>query len=97
MDLKVSSDAGGDMAVGTQGLSADDLTEVSMKVGLLGDPLPGQLQNMGILVESGDLLAELDGMGVPEASVQSLARLLITEHLLGSRGARARLRDSRSG
>jgi hypothetical protein len=72
------------MAAGTQGYSADHLTEVSLRVGMLGEPMPAALQSMAFMVEPDDPLAPLEDLGIPEGSVQALARLLVTEHLLAS-------------
>jgi hypothetical protein len=88
-DLKVewASSRGDVMAGGAQGYSADDLTEVSLRVGLLGEPVPTQLRPMSFMVDAVDPLAALHGAGVPEVSMQALARLLLVEHLVG--GGRA--------
>ncbi len=72
------------MAAGTQGYSADDLTEVSLRAGLLGEPLPASLESMAFMVPAEDPLAPLDTLSVPEGTVQALARLLVTEHLMGT-------------
>ena len=77
------------MAAGTQGYSAEDLTEVAMRVGVLGERMPGDLGQMSFLVKAEDPLADLQGLPVQEGAVQPLARLLITEHLVGGRRASA--------
>jgi hypothetical protein len=86
--LPVEWVAGGDsMAAGTTGYSADDLTEVSVKAGLLGEPVPRELDGMSFLIEAEDPLAELQTLSLPEGAVPALARLLVVEHLVGSRRA----------
>jgi hypothetical protein len=69
------------------GYSAEDLTEVAMKVGLLGEALPGDLAQMSCIVKPRDPLAELLALPVSEGSVQALARLLVVEQLVGERWA----------
>ena len=71
------------MAMGASGHSAEDLTEVAVKVGFLGEAMPSDLGHMSFLVKAEDPLAELDGLPVPEGNVQPLVRLLITEWLVG--------------
>ncbi len=78
MDWSVTSD----MPIGTAGYSAEDLTEVAVRVGLLRDPMPPQLGQMSFLVKAEDPLATLAGVGVPEDNMRALARLLITEWLV---------------
>jgi hypothetical protein len=81
---------GGDsMAPGTTGYSAEDLTEVSLKAGLLGEALPRELDGMSFLVQPEDPLAELQTLSLPEGAVPALARLLVVEYLVGSRRASA--------
>ena len=88
---KVTADwsGGGDTGISTGGYSADDLTEVAMKVGLLGEDLPSELRQMSFLVKADDPLVELQALTLSEDSVQSLARLLIVEQLIGQRRAGA--------
>ncbi len=87
LKLDRSSGRGDMMAAGTQGYSADDLTEVSLRVGMLAEPMPANLTGMAFMVSTEDPLAPLDNVGVPEGSMQALARLLLTEYLVG--GGRA--------
>jgi hypothetical protein len=77
------------MAAGTAGYSREDLTEIAVKVGLLGEKMPGELGRMSFLVGASDALAELQIMQVPEGAVQPLARLLVVEQLVGGRRASA--------
>lgn len=74
-------------SAGTQGYTAEDLTELAIKVGLLGEPMPSDLGRMAFLVRAEDPLAELQTLPVQEGAVQPLARLLITEQLVGGRRA----------
>jgi len=88
LTLTVEWVTGGDpMAAGTTGYAAEDLTEVGVRTGLLGEGLPQQLGAMGFMVDTSDPLAELQQMQVPEGSVQPIARLLVAEALIGSRRA----------
>jgi hypothetical protein len=77
------------MAAGTQGYTADDLTEIAMKAGLLGEPMPSDLNRMAFLVKAEDPLAELQNRPVQEGVVQQLAQLLVAEHLIGGHRASA--------
>jgi hypothetical protein len=72
--------------IATQGFSAEELTERSVRAELLGEPLPRELagHGFGSLVESGDPLAELQTLSLPESAVPSLAKLLVVEALVGS-------------
>lgn len=74
---------GGSMDAGTQGYSADDLTELGLRAGLLGEGLPDQLGMMEFMVDASDPLGELPTSALPEGSVEPIARLLIVEHLIG--------------
>jgi hypothetical protein len=82
----VWADGSGDpMAAGTAGLSPEDLTELGLRAGLFGEALPERVGMMEFMIDSADPLAELGGVEIPEASVQSIARLLVVEQLLGAR------------
>ena len=81
------ADRGDTGAAGTSGYSPDDLTEVAVRVGLLEEPTPPNLQQMSFLVAAEDPLAELQAMHVSEGSIQALSRLLVVENLVGSRRA----------
>lgn len=90
-ELKMAwfSGRGDTMAAGTQGYTAYDLTEVSLRAGLFGEPLPVSLEGMKFMVSTEDPLAPLDGLRVPEGSMQAVARVLLVEHLVGSGRASA--------
>jgi hypothetical protein len=78
------------MASGTQGLTADDLTEISLRAGLFGDALPENLSSFGFMsVEPVDVIAPLRGEAISEGSFEPIARLLIVEHLLAGHKASA--------
>ncbi len=85
--LHVDWAGGGETPFGTTGYSAEDLTEVAIKAGLLGEALPSDLSQMSFIVKPRDPLAELLALDVPEGSVQALARLLVVEQLVGERRA----------
>lgn len=87
--LTVDWSGGGEMAVQTGGYSAEDLTEIAVKVGLLGEPMPAALKQMSFLVKADDPFTELQELSVPEDSVQALARLLVVEQFVGARRASA--------
>lgn len=90
IQAKVAWARGADsMAAGTAGYTTEDLTEVAMKVGLLGESMPSELGQMSFLVGATDPLAELQTMPVLEGAVQPLARLLVVEQLVGGRRASA--------
>jgi hypothetical protein len=72
-------------SMGTSGYTAEDLTEVGVRVGLLGEVMPANLERMSFLAPADDPLGELQEMHVPEGVVQGLSRLLVVEHLVGSR------------
>jgi hypothetical protein len=85
--LTVEWSSGRDMmAFGTQGLTAEDITEASVRAGLLGEPLPRELsgQGFGSMVKAEDPLVELQTLSLPEGAVPALAHLLVVEDLVGS-------------
>jgi hypothetical protein len=80
------ADSGGDpMAAGTAGLTPEDLTERGLRAGLFGEPLPEALGMMEFMVDTSDPLADLAEAQIPEAGIQSVARLLVVEQLLDHR------------
>lgn len=89
LTAKANWTSGRDMAMSTSGYSADDLTEVAMKVGLLGEPMPTELREMSFMVKAEDPLVELQTLAIPEGAVQPLSRLLVVEQLVGGRLAGA--------
>lgn len=86
---RVNWASGGEMPAGTAGFSAEDLTEIAMRVGLLGEEPPSQIGRMEFLLKARDPLADLQTLPVPEGAVQPLSRLLIVEQLVGDRRASA--------
>jgi hypothetical protein len=75
------------MAGGTQGLSAGDLTEISLRAGLFGEALPENLASSFMAPEPTDPLAPLRGEMISEGSFEPIARLLMVEDLLGEQKA----------
>jgi hypothetical protein len=70
------------------GFSPDDQTEIGLRTGLLGEPLPTQLdQTFGFMIDLADPLAALDGLGLPPSAEEAVARLLVVERLLGGKRA----------
>jgi hypothetical protein len=84
-DMSWADGGGGSMEASFNGLSPDDQTELGLRVGLLGEGLPPQLDgSFGFMIETSDPLAELDGLMLPPAAEEAVAGLLVTERLLGS-------------
>jgi Domain of unknown function (DUF4062) len=75
------------MAAGTSGYSAEDLAEIGLRAGLLGESPPERLSDYGFLMDTSDPLAELLREHLSESSIQSMARLLVVEQLIGGRRA----------
>jgi hypothetical protein len=72
------------------GFTPDDQTEIGLRAGLLGEPLPPQLdRNFGFMIDASDPLAELDGLMMPQSAEEALARLLVAERLFGAVARRA--------
>lgn len=71
------------MAAGTGGYSPEDLIEIGLRAGLLGEEPPDSLGMMEFMVNTSDPLAELRPVPLPESSAQPVARLLLTEQLIG--------------
>lgn len=69
-----------DMAYG--GHSAEDLTELALRIELFGEPNP--LGDMSFVARIGDPFEALEGTRLPADAVEPVARLLLTESLLGS-------------
>ncbi len=63
----------------------DDLTELAMQVALLGEPNP--LGSMGFMIRADNPLPAVEGRGLAEDAVAQVAELLVTEMLVGDRGA----------
>lgn len=79
---------GGSMEASFNGLSPDDQTEIGLRTGLLGEPLPGQLaSSFGFMIDSSDPLAGLEAVSLPPAAEEAVGRLLIVERLLGGNRA----------
>lgn len=76
---------GGAMDAGTSGFSADDLTEVGVRVGLLGEAMPDRLSGtLEFLVDASDPLEPLVGQALGEATIGAVGRLLVVERLIGT-------------
>lgn len=71
--------------MGMNGKTPDDLTELAARIVLLGEPNP--LDLMSFMVDGTNPLQALATVSLPEDSVEPLARLLVTEFLVGERGA----------
>ncbi|MGE0193767.1 MAG: DUF4062 domain-containing protein [Planctomycetota bacterium] len=66
--------------VASEGRSADDLTELALRVALLGEQNP--LRSLASLATIADPLAPLRALRIPQDSLGSIARLLVTESLV---------------
>jgi hypothetical protein len=66
------------------GMTPDDLTQLAARVVLLGEPNP--LDRMSFMVNGTNPLQALEGVRLPEDSVEPVGRLLVTELLVGERG-----------
>jgi hypothetical protein len=88
-DVTWTDGSGGSMEASFNGLSPDDQTELGLRAGLLGEPLPPQLdRNFGFhMIETSDPLAELEGLMLPPAAEEAVGRLLVVERLLATRHA----------
>jgi hypothetical protein len=82
---------GGSMAASFNGLSPDDQTEIGLRVGLLGEPLPSQMDtSFSFAVNTSDPIAEVAGSMLPLSAEEAVARLLMVERLVGG-GCASRL------
>jgi hypothetical protein len=68
--------------VALAGRSPEDVTEIALRVALLGEPNP--LGPMGFMAAMEDPLAVVDSLGLPEDAVEPVTHLLLTEQLIGS-------------
>jgi hypothetical protein len=76
-------------AFSTGGLSHDDLVERGAAAALVGAELPEDLARYGFVRESEDPIGKLVGHTLPEGTYQAIARLLVTEYLVGGQRASA--------
>jgi hypothetical protein len=75
------------MATGLNGVSVEDQVELGLLAGLFGEPLPATLGMLATMVDADDPLAELEGLGLPHATYEAVARLLVVERVIGGHGA----------
>jgi hypothetical protein len=71
--------------MGMNGKTPEEITELAARIVLLGEPNP--LELMSFMVAGTNPLQALATVSLPEDSVESVARLLVTEFLVGERGA----------
>jgi hypothetical protein len=69
------------MRVAVNGHSPDELTEIALRSALFGEPNP--LGTMALLAQATNPLPALNGLGLSEDAVGQVARLLVTEELVG--------------
>ena len=88
-DMEVAADVtwgegrGGSMDSGTAGLTPDDLTEVGLRAGLLGESIPAALDSMSFMVDTTDPIQAIP-MGLPPAAEEAIGSLLVAERLLAT-------------
>lgn len=80
----VADDHAGRLDMGMDGRTPEELTELAMRVALLGEANP--LGLMHFMIEAVNPLAALEGLGLPEDALAQVAELLVTEMLVGGRG-----------
>lgn len=68
-----------------EGRSPEDLTELAMRIAFLGETNP--LRSMSFMASATNTLPLLDGLGLSEDAYPQVAELLVTEELVGARGA----------
>jgi hypothetical protein len=84
------------MDMSFNGMTADDLTDLALRVSLFGEPNPLAKQSMGFMTEMPDPLEALRRARVPDEIIRPLAELMIVDSLVGSERA-ARITDFRLG
>ncbi|HET9676666.1 MAG TPA: DUF4062 domain-containing protein [Solirubrobacterales bacterium] len=86
VDVNWADGRGNSMAAGTSNYTADELSEIGLKAGLLGASPPPEFRDMlmASLVNQTDPLEGLLHQTLPEDSFEAVARLLIAEQLIGS-------------
>lgn len=87
------------MEMSLEGRSPDDLTELAIRVAILGEPNP--LGPMAFMAEIENPLREIDSLGLDEDSIEAVAETLLAESLVGSgrvgRVSSLQIGPSRSG
>ena len=78
---------GSSLDSGAQGYSADDLTEIGLRAGLFGEPVPERLGGLDFMVDPTDPLDPLRNVPIPEGSFGAIAHLLVVENLQQARRA----------
>jgi hypothetical protein len=87
-DVSWADGRGGSMEASFNGMSPDDQTEAGLRAGLLGEPLPAQLASpFTSMIDTSDALDGLQGLRLPPAAEEAIARLLVVERLLGGKRA----------
>lgn len=81
---RLGDDRSNSLDMSVEGRSPDDLTELAMRVALLGELNP--LGSMGFMLKVDNPLPSLAGLGLTEDAVAQVAELVVTELLVGERG-----------
>lgn len=81
---RIGDDRSSSFDMSVEGRNPDELTELAMRVALLGEPNP--LGTMGFMLKADKPLPSLAGLGLSEDAVAQVAELLVTELLVGERG-----------
>jgi hypothetical protein len=82
---RVPEDRSNHLELAYEGRTPEDLTELAMRIAVLGEPNP--LGTMSFLAASENPLLALADLRLSEDSFEQIALLLITEELVGQRGA----------
>lgn len=83
-EVKWGDGRGGSMEASFGGLSPDDQVEAGLRVGLLGEDVPGQIsRGFESMIDTSDPLAPLVGLMLTPAAEEAVGALLISERLLG--------------
>jgi len=82
---RVAENRSNHLEVAYEGRTPEDLTEFAMRIAFLGEPNP--FGTMSFLVAAEKPLLTIADLRVPEDAFEQIAQLLITEELIGQRGA----------
>jgi hypothetical protein len=83
--IRVAENRSNHLEVAYEGRTPEDLTELAMRIALLGEPNP--FGTMSFLVAAENPLLAIADLRLPEDSFEQIAQLLIAEELVGQRGA----------
>ncbi len=81
---RVGDEHAGRLDMAFENRTPEDLTELAMRVALLGEPNP--LGSMRFMITAENPLPALESLGLPEDALAQVAELLVTEMLVGDLG-----------